>query len=446
MHGDSEYEQPAYPAAEYPELDKRDLKLKDYKYRRWLPKMDQFLVKLLSDVVHLYRRGEPPRMLKAAWGYVCGQLRAANPQTVYLTYTRYLLSQHLLNVIHHRYKVWYVLMIHTKLAEAAALPRYRYAWLATKGRFEVFLPQGVIKSPEEVSTIVNLRIILLPLLELFSKQSQVLNDFFETDNLRYMLVYHNEVLPLLIEHNPKFGEGLGDIYLAVGKFAYYEAGLEWDRPLHNPKKPDKKAAKPRKLVRSVLGPVPLNPEMHMTPPDYFPDFQTPGSEGLSPEKRSDYRQPPRMPIVPHPPPQIPVPLQKTPSAPEFVATVNSVTTPVRKGPTLPPDSASQALVDALLAAAQLPLVLPPLGPPVPIYVKDRVWFDRLLQLSRSDLLTADEVLQVSAGVRDRKIPLFMLNVLDRNYHPVANKPDEMPDTEVAKRVREFMLPMLTYDR
>ena len=48
----------------FPRLSSYDLKSKDSKYKRWTPRMDQLLIKLLSDVVHSYPRGAEPEMNK----------------------------------------------------------------------------------------------------------------------------------------------------------------------------------------------------------------------------------------------------------------------------------------------------------------------------------------------------------------------------------------------
>ena len=56
----------------------------------------------------------------------------------------------------------------------------------------------------------------------------------------------------------------------------------------------------------------------------------------------------------------------------------------------------------------------------PIYIKDRKWFNRLVSLNESGLITPNEVLVVCEGVRDGKIPLFMLNILDQSYYPTRS--------------------------
>lgn len=43
------------------EFSEYDLKSRDSKYKRWSPKMDQFLIKLLSDVVHSYPKEQRQR-------------------------------------------------------------------------------------------------------------------------------------------------------------------------------------------------------------------------------------------------------------------------------------------------------------------------------------------------------------------------------------------------
>jgi hypothetical protein len=83
---------------------------------------------------------------------------------------------------------------------------------------------------------------------------------------------------------------------------------------------------------------------------------------------------------------------------------------------------------------------------IPFYIKDRKWFNKLVGLHESGHIVVDEVLSICEGVRDGKIPLFMLNVLDQTYYPTRNNTgvssEELPDKEMVKRIREFMLPMV----
>ena len=76
--------------------------------------MDHYLVKLLADAIGRVKDKND----KKVWAHVTNGLRAVNPQTVYSTYTKYSCQQHLFHVIHHRYKIWYALMVHQEKANA----------------------------------------------------------------------------------------------------------------------------------------------------------------------------------------------------------------------------------------------------------------------------------------------------------------------------------------
>lgn len=86
----------------------------------------------------------------------------------------------------------------------------------------------------------------------------------------------------------------------------------------------------------------------------------------------------------------------------------------------------------------------------PFYIKDAKWFNKLIELFDNGHIRADEVLSICEGVRDNKIPLFMLNVLDHSYYPTRTNDGttttahhrDIPDDETTKRIREFMLPMV----
>lgn len=64
---------------------------------------------------------------------------------------------------------------------------------------------------------------------------------------------------------------------------------------------------------------------------------------------------------------------------------------------------------------------------------DGSWVMKLIELQRANLLTAEEVISVCQGVRDGKIPSFMLGVFE---------PESGADVgEQASRIRDFLVPL-----
>ena len=461
----------------FPELSEYDLKSKDSKYKRWSPKMDQFLIKLLSDVVHSYAKGAQPEMTKKAWAYVTGQLRAANPETVYSTYTKYSCQQHLLNVNHHRYKIWFVLMLHQKNNTSPS--SYSYRWNPDIGRFQIIdnTTGSLILDERQVKSVLYSEALSLPSLTAFNKGNLVVNDFFLSDNLKYMSVYHNEVLPLLISLDPKYAEGLGDIYHEIPKFDYHEMNNEYFKPLVS--------AKVSKILQNTVPNVEpdvmnTNAKQHQLQPEHRApkkrfhsdttdvrnidlELTSKNLMGKDPHETalldSNDRKP-RNTIVRHQQLQQPsnqqrhqLQHQELQLQHNSLQQVDDSVDPDLKRPrnaNTIQESNNNALDYETLATAAIAAIN---SPPVtngrdslPFYIKDRKWFNKLIALHESGHIVVDEVLSICEGVRDGKIPLFMLNVLDQTYYPTRNNTgapsEELPDKEMVKRIREFMLPMV----
>ncbi|KAL6450062.1 hypothetical protein SBY92_002003 [Candida maltosa Xu316] len=442
-----------------------DLKSKDSKYKRWTPRMDQYLITLLSDVVHSYPRGAEPEMNKKAWLYVCKQLRNTNPETVYSTYSKYSVHQHLSNVIQHRYKIWYSLMVHGKKITSG----YGYRWSAELGRFQIIDIDNnrLIVDSRQIKSILYSDSLDLPDLTQFNKSTLISNDFFLSDNLRYMSVYHNEILPVLAKLDTKFTEDIGidgDVYIEIPKFNYPEANNEFFKPLVQVKKTNKRKRKDmvqkqhdqeteddgepgrgqegededdddeEDIVGNFNNDVMTEHLDDSVDPDLKRaklDFQNQRGQSqrlavnqstVSPpslaqqQQQQQQQQPPPPPPSQVPPPQTQLNLD-----------------------------IENALASATIAAMNVPIKRTKND--TPYYIKDAKWFNKLIYLHDMGHIRADEVLCVCEGVRDNKIPLFMLNVLDQDYYPTrANSSTlpirEVPDEETTKRIREFMLPMV----
>lgn len=337
------------PPPKFPTLTVYDLKSKDAKYKRWLPKMDHYLVRLLATAVNHHQ------LDKKVWAQVTSGLRAVNPQTVYSTYTKYSCQQHLYHVIHHRYKIWYSLVVHQ--AHAPPAP-WTYRWNSVAGRMELLELTGVkIEDDMRVKDLLYRQVLLLPPLAHYSKAMVIVNEMFLTDKLRYLSVYHNVVLPYMIGIDPRYADvgidacsGTTDrIFAGVPKFA-------------------------------------------------FPDHEYSQVEFFELPVLEDK---PEVPLGPH----------------EFEST----------------------LATAAMAAIDSPAVVGE-NTNYPVYVRDKQWFNRLVALEEKKYITVDDVLAVSVGVRDGRVPLFMLNILDASYDGTNAKDD--PDEVVANRVRSYMLPMV----
>lgn len=424
---------------DYSELRDYDLKSRDSKYRRWTPKMDQFLIKLLSDIVHSYRKGYEVEMTKKAWAYLTGQLRAANPETVYSTYTKYSCQQHLINVNHHRYKIWYVLMLHQKNNNSPH--GYSYRWNPEAGRFQIIdnSNNSLILDDRQVKSLLYSESLSLPSLSSFNKGNLIVNDFFLSDNLKYMSVYHNEILPLLVRLDPKYAEGLGEVYNEIPKFDFSEANNEYFKPLI-----PAKATKPVQITQETT-----NEE----------SAQRRGTVEIQ-RNTNDTKKRPRSDNNSSSPAQLR--FKDTEPHDDSVdpmlkrsnnGQTSSVTTQVAAASAQLAQAAASAtsnidFENALALAAIAAINSPPVvnvRDSIPFYVKDRKWFYKLISLNESGLLGVEEVLALCEGIRDTKVPMFMLNVLDPEYYPSRNNsviPEEYTDEEIAKQIRKFILPMV----
>lgn len=440
----------------------------DSKYRRWLPAMDNLLVVLLSHVVHSFPEDGEPVMTKEAWFYVCNLMRARNPEAVYLTYTKYLCTQHLFNVIQWRYRMWHKLMTHRD--DDA---KYRYHWNASLGRFQVETgsPAKPIDDTNVVRQLLANREVSLPLLDEFNRNRlpQVLLDMFILDHLRYMLLYHNEVLLLLVRTDYKFQ--MPEDLAPIPPFDYEEASLPYNQPL-KPRRP-KKDPKPTSpydnnddngFYRLDRGPeYTPPPEVDTAPNDGSPDIIAQPSPQPSPQPQDttlhvvSTSKPASYPAVATTTTTnnvvaVPAPLP---------AIVQTTTPPAVAATTYLPAIKSQILTEggqgggqptttleaALTAAAALPPVVDPAGTPLnptPVFIRDRKWFSKLMDLHRTGHLALGEVHLVCVGVRDGKIPLFMLNVLDQHYYRDAPSPIIQSDEQISYHVRQYMLPMLNF--
>lgn len=480
---ESRYQQLPTSKNDYPELTEYDLKSRDSKYKRWTPKMDQFLIKLLSDVVHSYPKKAAAEMTKKAWAYVTGQLRAANPETVYSTYTKYSCQQHLLNVNHHRYKIWFVLMLHQKNNPGTS--GFSYRWNPDLGKFQIIdnSAGSLILDERQVKSILYSEQISLPALSSFNKGNLVVNDFFLSDNLKYMSVYHNEVLELLIRLDPKYSEGLGDIFQEIPKFDYHEMNNEYFKSLVQAKlgkmsRDDHKdvdannndahkthLSQPTKkrLLSDTIDQNDINlnfsksldhstidhsaqhlQKLHMLPQQQqiHPQItqhnhhQTLQHQQQSHQYHHQQQQQQQQQQSLH--------IQQS-GPPHDEESVD----PALKRSRNQIDSNSNPMdYESLATAAIAAINSPPVTngrDPLPFYIKDRKWFNKLIALHESGHIVVEEVISVCEGVRDGKIPLFMLNVLDQTYYPTRNNmgtQEELQDDEMAKRIREFMLPMV----
>lgn len=404
-----------------------DLKSRDSKYKRWTPKMDQFLIRLLSDVAHSHSRGTSPSITKKNWAYITGQLRAANPETVYSTYTKYSCQQHLFNVNHHRYKIWYLLILHAKLhhkrpQDLLQRPNtteslYLYRWNVEVGKFEVIdhTAHVIVSDERQIKALIYGEELSLPSLSAYNKATLIVNDFFLTSNLRYLTAYHNDVLPLLIKSDLRYGDDLpADIYSEVPRFNQnHEVEEIYFKPLTTAKGSKKRN--------------------HDTSSGYHDNDH---QDSLSVYSRLDVEED----VV---------------EADESVDPALKRTRVSLTGNLVGSDKSSlmstnfeNAIANAAIAAIDSPAVVET-KQATPIYVKDRKWFMKLISLYDSGNLSDHEVLVVCEGIRDGKIPLFMLNILDHDFY-INKTPDSflvndrVSNDYIAKKIQQFMIP-LTYE-
>lgn len=464
----------------FPRLSSYDLKSKDSKYKRWTPRMDQLLIKLLSDVVHSYPRGAEPEMNKKAWLYVCKQLRYANPETVYSTYSKYSVQQHLSNVIQHRYKIWYRLMAHSKTITRD----YSYKWNLAVGRFEIIdlISQNLILDSRQVKLILYGNALSLPDLSQYNKSAIITNDFFLSDNLGYMSVYHNEILPVLAKLDSKYIEDIGidgDIYAEVARFEYPEEHNEFFKPLVSAKKPSNKRKKQdvfrqyfqtngqhqfideddqvgssstgmlQQFRRTLEEPISLLLKEPIVDPS-LRSTRVEANRSRLPTQQQQQQLQQQSQQPPQPPPLHTFrPMQQSQQQLHQSFPAHQQQNQHHHQEVQMSMEIENALASATKAALDSPSVRQSKDS-APYYLKDSKWFNKLLQLYDSGHIRADEVLCVCEGVRDNKIPLFMLNVLDRGYYPTRttnNKSgavhrEDVTDEETTERIREFMLPMV----
>lgn len=395
-----------------------DLKSKDSKYRRWSPKMDQFLIKLLFDVVHSFERGADVYMIKKGWSYVCNELRNANPETVYSTYTKYSCEQHLLHVIHNRYKIWRSLMLYDR--DHVHDKEYSYKWNPTKGRFQVIYtaPEMLVNEERQVKSLLYGEGLALPQLSGFNKGNLIVNDFFLSDNLNYMSDYHNEVLPMLIKTNPKYLDDIGDPYQDIPKFDYEGFNKEYSKPL-----PIKRTTGTKRTSLSRGDSDGNTNESNNSSNtnegvgDAILSFNNnaTNTNGLEVDESVD-------------------PALKR-SKPNVVSNASEINADFEND-----------LATATIAALNSPSVLSE-NSDQPIYIKDRKWFNKLISLHEAGSVTINEVLLVCEGVRDQRIPLAMLNILDPGcYKEGQQTVSEESDAEIVRKLREYMIPMAYIQR
>lgn len=72
------------------------------------------------------------------------------------------------------------------------------------------------------------------------------------------------------------------------------------------------------------------------------------------------------------------------------------------------------------------------------YQKDRPWFNKLMSLHESQLISINEFFTVIEGVRDSKFPAPLLNILDPGDQSTLPK---YSDHEIAKRTKLYIVPM-----
>lgn len=439
-------------------LSTYDLKDEESKFRRWTPKLDLYLVKLLSDVVHSFKKPENAELSKRAWHYITGLLRNANPQTVYATYTKYSILQHLFNVIHARYRMWHALMEFRRSTHAQV--DYSYRWKPELGKFQIFetSSNSIIIPDRQIKSVLFGDSFPLPQFKQFHKSGLVLNDLFLTNNLKYMSVYHNEVLPMLVRLDSRYSENLPPLFSTVPKFHYDEEELPFFKPLALPK-PKQDITKERfknRIARkrdhismeqldSVISE--FTPELsNMNNDNGAAAAVAAASAAINVNTNMNQKYAGTATSIES---------ERESSIDPTVKTDENTerTTPIKASPGIEihEDSESENLTshtsdfendlaNAAIAAISSPqetLSRDPTG-----YIKDRIWLCRLLSLCDRGLISVNEVLTVCAGIRDGKIPAFMLNILDPGYlGGKSSNEDELSDAEIIKRIREFFLPL-----
>lgn len=314
--------------------------------------MDQCLVKLLSHALNQNRYETDKRL----WLFVTKAMRSLNWKTAYSTCTKYACQQHLFRVIHRRYKIWYALHIYQPHPSSGL----SYRWNSDCGKMEIFNNASNTEVEDEgvIKDYLLRRFLPHPDLSRYNKVMLTVNELFLTENLDYLSIYHDVVLPYLVSIDSRYAD------VGIPQFS----------------------GSITKIYKGV-------PKL---------DIDVSTSEAYNPQ------------------------MDEKP----IIIDINS--------------ASGQMLANAAIAATESPPVVSKSGT-VPIYMKDREWFRKLMSLHEKEYITCDEVLGISSGVRDGKIPLFMLNILDASYgdsEPRVSEPRvSEPDDTIAKRVRNYLLPM-----
>lgn len=416
------------------QLTEYDLKSKDSKYRRWSPHMDAYLIQLLSDVVHSHPRANASQMTKKDWLYVCGCLRLINPETVYSTYTKYSCQQHLLHVVHNRYKVWHELMLQSEMVDGKN--DYSFRWSAQHGKFLVFISNTNTLVTHEllIKELLYSDALALPDFESHGKSAMIMIDLFLTDAHSYMSLYHNEILPMLIATEAKYRDSSADLLRKVPRFDYPEAHMPFCKPLKAVSSFRKKKSKAHVRKSELI----LISDSEITSV-YGSGEDSKGAEPGSGDCGDEKPDPD---------------FTRTASIPVCITdeniTCGILNDESNRDPLSRPELSSDTN-DAPKAAAVTPIASPVVvegNDTSAIYAGDTLWFSRLLHLHACGLVNSEEVLLVSEGVRDKKIPLFMLNILDCSYLQLELGEEDRPystnalDETVAERIRQFMIPMI----
>lgn len=471
-------------------------KLKGSKYKRWTPEMDKLLIKLLHDIVHSFAKDDHPQMTKRSWHYISNELRAANPQTVYSTFTKYSCQQHLYNVIHARYRMWCVLLMFSKKNRNDS-NGYSYKWNPNLGNFQIIdeTRDQVIVDTTIIKSIMYSNRLSLPNLSQFHKGNIVVNDFFLSDTFSFISEYHNEILPMMIKLDPRYSIGLENVYNDIPRFDYDGFKKPYMVPLH-PKNAKPKALRKSKPADHVLVKLPEesnSSNILIQSPQQSPDQSMAPQTHQNLQISQSHNSPTQASQIHSNPPQ-----QTTPAIPQLVHIPrNSIDTHNPETPVhqrmgdemyynpnvnrIPVNNLTQQQLSQFyqqqymlqqLTHQQIQYnqmhqdedkrrdieyendlnyqVQPLQQPSIPQataenYAKDRKWFTKLIFLQEKNLLSINEVLTICEGVRDGKIPLAMLNILDPGYNREEQAESELKDEEMSRRVRDYMLPM-TYMR
>lgn len=426
-----------------------DLKSKATKYKRWTPKMDLFLVKLLFDIVHSYHKDARPQLNKRGWSYICNQLRIANPETVYSTYTKYSCQQHLVCVIHRRYKLWCELMIHSKHLDPNQ--GYSFKWNPILGRFEIIITaeNEVITDKNLIKSVIYGDSLPLPNLEKHYKGNVIVNDFFLSDHFLYISQYHNEVLPMLIDFDPSFGEGLQNLYEEIPKFEYSGFNVEYNKPLSMKRAKGveysgRSKVLPKKVSTSTpsldislgynnfqhLSTPPSNINHTIEPPQVDPHlYQHLVSQSATHHPHASHST---LSTQHHDPPHHTQPHHTQPhhTQPHHDLSLEQA----KRARDLQTDFEGDLTATAI----------PELNSPQPYqtthesqaYQKDRPWFTKLMSLHEKNFITINEFFTVLEGVRDSKFPLPLLNILDP-----GSTDSKYNDHDIAQRTKKYIVPL-----